>query len=109
MKYKCFACNHAMNSPGRGQGGKVSYRGTWKICLQHLKTLQGSGVVRRKPDRKSCCSMGKGGNSTLEGERSPGAGPGRDRWVPHRIHTSDVTILMSTLQLSKEEFNHEFC
>lgn len=70
-----------------------------------LKALQGSGVVRSKPDRKSCCSTGKGGgNSTLKGERSPGqalAGTGRS-------HT-EFTPLVSPLQLSKEEFNPEFC
>lgn len=70
----------------------------------------GGGVVRSKPDRESCCSIGKGGIPPWrKSERSPGAGPGTDRWLPHRIHTFDVTILMPLLRLSKEEFNPECC
>lgn len=91
-----------MNGPGAGGREGRSYRSSWNICLWHLKALQGSGVIRSNPDRET-------EEFHPEGWEEPWAGPGMDRSVSHRIHTSDVTVLMSPLQLSKEEFNPKFC
>lgn len=80
-------CNEWMNVAGGGREGVLQEHLEY---LQPLKALQGSGVVRSKPDRKSCCSTGKGGNFTLKGERSPGQALAGTGWS----HT-EFTPLMS--------------
>lgn len=98
-----------MNGPGAGGGREGVLPEHLEYLSEAFKGPAGEWSGQEQTWEEKLLFHRERGEFHPEGGEEPWAGPGRDRSVPCRIHSSDVTALMSPLQLSKEEFNPDFC